>query len=360
MISASRDRLHIDRDSTTSTISRIERRRSLVIVRKRRCPTPPKLIDMEVYRVGPAVRIDCPAKVNLFLEVLAKRSDGFHEIETVIAAISIFDSLIVTENLEGRIQVHCDWAIGMAARRAQVINSGLVREGIASLPPETDNLVYKAAERLRVRAGISSGAAIRLTKRIPLEAGLGGASSDAAAALLALNVLWRLQWPRERLREIAAELGSDVPFFLLEEFPGAMAAICRGRGERVSRLAGVPRWHMVVVKPAAGLSTAAVYRRCIVPAAPTAASRLVEALRSGNLPDAGQSLFNRLQEVAEDLSPPVIELRRIFERLDVVGHAMSGSGTSYFAICRSAAHARHLAGRLRAERYDQVFYASMI
>jgi 4-diphosphocytidyl-2-C-methyl-D-erythritol kinase len=311
-------------------------------------------IRMDVHRSGSAVQVECPAKVNLFLEVLAKRADGFHDIETLMTAISIYDSLIVTEAEEGRIRVTCDWVCGMEAKRAQHGDCELV-----SLPGETDNLVYQAAQRLRSQAGVDQGASIQLTKRIPVEAGLGGASSDAAATLLALNTFWRLNWSREQLAELASELGSDIPFFLLDR-PGSMAAVCRGRGERITKLQGVIRGALVVVKPADGLSTAKVYGQCSVPRAPVSVEPLVSALQTGRWNEIGRALFNRLQEVAERLSPRVREMREICERLDVVGHAMSGSGTSYFAICRSDAQACHLASRLRAMRCGLVFQASMI
>ena len=121
----------------------------------------PPIFNMEVYRVGSAIRIDTPAKLNLFLEVLAKRPDGFHEIDTLMAAISIYDTLIVTGNTEGRIRLSCSWACGLQARR----------DGLPGpLPSEANNLVYKAAGHLLHRAGISQGVAIRLIKRIPSEA----------------------------------------------------------------------------------------------------------------------------------------------------------------------------------------------
>ncbi len=347
--------IHIDRDSTPGTISRAERGGEVDRPPDTLPPASSRLFHMEVYRVGSVVRVDCPAKVNLFLEVLAKRPDGFHEIETLMAAVSIYDSLIVTANAEGRIQVSCDWAFGMEARRARHGDTGLV-----SLPPEQDNLVYRAAERLRSEAGLERGATIHLIKRIPSEAGLGGASSDAAAALLALNSFWDLGWSRQRLVGIAAQLGSDVPFFLLERHAGAMAAICHGRGERITKLENVLRLHIVVVKPPVGLSTAAVYRQCSVPEVPVRVASLVAALQTGQLTKVGRALFNRLQEVAESLSPQVCELRRTCERSGVVGHAMSGSGSSYFAVCRSAVQARHLAARLRAAQPGLVFHASMI
>ena len=306
---------------------------------------------MEVYRVGSAIRIDTPAKLNLFLEVVSKRPDGFHEIETLMTAISIYDTLIVTGNTEGRIRLTCNWASGLQARQDGYLSP---------LPSEVKNLVYKAADSLSRRAGVSQGVAIRLTKRIPSEAGLGGASSDAAAVLLALNDFWRLEWSREKLAELAAELGSDIPFFLLRPGRGAMAAVCRGRGEQITPVAGASCLHVVLVKPAQGLSTAAVYQRCKIPASARTAAGVVKAWQTGDFRGLGQGLFNRLQEVAEDLSGQVRVLRRTCEQLDVWGHGMSGSGSSYFVLCRSAAQARQVAARLRGKRLGQVFYATTL
>lgn len=312
----------------------------------------PPILNMEVYRVGSAIRIDTPAKLNLFLEVLAKRPDGFHEIETLMAAISIYDTLIVTANTEGRIRLTCNWASGLQARR----DDGL----FGPLPSEANNLVYKAAGHLLHRAGISQGVAIQVIKRIPSEAGLGGASSDAAATLLALNEFCQLGWSREKLAELAAELGSDIPFFLLRPRQGAMAAVCRGRGERITPVAGAPCLHLVLVKPAQGLSTATVYRRCQIPTSAQSAAALVTAWRNGDFKSLGRGLFNRLQEVAEDLSDKVRVLRQTCEQLDVSGHCMSGSGTSYFVLCRSAVQARQVAARLRGQRLGQVFHATTL
>lgn len=307
---------------------------------------------MEVFCDGTKAWIDCPAKVNLFLEVLAKRGDGFHEIDTLMTAISIYDSLFVTTDTEGRLRLTCDWVNGLQSRLGDA--------GLPKLPEEADNLVYRAAKRLADEAGISRGAHLRLVKRIPSEAGLGGASSDAAAALLALNAFWDLRWSRERLSEVAAGLGSDVPFFLQRHERGATAAVCRGRGERMTPVVGMPALQFVIMKPPEGLSTAAVYRQCSVPSDPRSAEQLLNALRTGQIDELGKGLFNRLQEVAEHLSPPVVELRRACEQLDIWGHAMSGSGTSYFAICRSAAQARQLTRRLRARLPGIVFHASTV
>lgn len=220
------------------------------------------------------------------------------------------------------------------------------------LPPPEQNLVIRALELLREDSGCRQGARIRLVKRIPMAAGLAGGSSDAAAALVAGNLGWRLGYSRERLAMLAARLGSDIPFFLL-----GSPALARGRGERLeSCRRNFPLW-FVIAKPPAGLSTAAVYKNCAPSDQPRTVGPLVEALERGNLGESGKQLWNRLQPTARTLSPWIERLEREFAGLDLPGHLMSGSGTSYFGLCRNGAQARALAGRLRQRGIGQVFMA---
>ena len=282
-----------------------------------------------------------PAKLNLFFEVLAKRSDGFHEIETLMAPIDLFDDLFFETDPSGRITVECSWAYGKSCRDPNALGE---------LPDAESNLATRALVLLRDRAGVTDGARLRLIKRIPAAAGLGGGSSDAAAALRAANVGWRLDWPAERLAEVAAELGSDVPFFL-----SGNAAICRGRGERIEDVPGLGSWHAVVARPPVGLSTAEVYRNCRPGCSTRSIEPLVTAMQRGNSRALASSLFNRLEEAADSLSPWIATLRNEFHQLDAIAAQMSGSGSSYFGLFGSARQARRAAVRLRARRVGSVF-----
>ncbi len=297
---------------------------------------------MEATRSGTTWHVHAPAKLNLLLEILARRDDGFHEIETLMVPIDRFDTLAFRPDPTERIGLTCSWAAGEQAAAGQ----------FGDLPTGSDNLAVRAVELLRSRAGLRNGAALRLVKRIPSAAGLGGGSSDAAAALVAANAAWGLRWPTSALTALAAELGSDVPFFLT-----AGAAICRGRGEHVQPVPGARSLHVVVVRPPVGLQTAAVFARCQVPTEPRSLGPLVDALGSGNAARVGQLLHNRLQAPAERLCPWVERLRQEFNRLDCLGHQMSGSGTSYFGLCHNAAHARRVASQLRARSLGSVFAA---
>jgi 4-diphosphocytidyl-2-C-methyl-D-erythritol kinase len=221
--------------------------------------------------------------------------------------------------------------------------------------------VVRALELLRARSGCEHGARVELVKRIPSGAGLGGGSSDAAAALMVANRTWGIGWSAARLAELAAELGSDVPFFLSPK-----AAICRGRGERVERLAGTVPLEAVIVKPPVELATSDVYRaldalpstgdrRMLADRSARCLEALCGVLRRGAWFELGQWMSNRLQAAAATLSPWISRVRAAFGALDFLGHQLSGSGSAYFGVCRHAQHARRLATILRRRQLGLVY-----
>jgi 4-diphosphocytidyl-2-C-methyl-D-erythritol kinase len=226
--------------------------------------------------------------------------------------------------------------------------AGLNGSGLGDLPPPERNIVFKTASLLQERSGCGRGAEIRLLKRIPSAAGLGGASSDAAAVLVAANIVWQLSWSDERLAELAAELGSDIPFFL-----GNGSAICRGRGERIEAI-GPVHLHIVVVRPPVGLSTPQVYRGCQPASTPASVSKLQAGLRRGNWDEIKSALVNRLEDPAARLTPWIGRLRKEFENAGCIAQQMSGSGSSYFGICENARHARRVVGRVRSKQVGMV------
>lgn len=301
---------------------------------------------MHVQWSRSGLEVWAPAKLNLFLEVLAKRTDGYHELETLMTPIAWYDTLTFAVDSTGEISLSTE-------RLAQVPSSDSARlpTNVAeALPTGDQNLVVRAVKLLRERSGVKLGARLHLIKRIPMAAGMGGGSSDAAAALVAANEGWKLGWSREQLAPLAAELGSDVPFFL-----GSGPAICRGRGEKIEPLANLGPLHFVVARPPVGLSTAQVYRACQPATQPKSVSKLVEALRSGWIGRAGQRLHNQLEPAAARLCSWIERLRAEFSRLDFLGHQMSGSGTSYFGLCRHAHHARRMAATLRSRGIAEVY-----
>lgn len=295
---------------------------------------------MRIHRSAVDLVIDTPAKLNLFFEVLGKRADGYHEIETLMCPIDLCDTLCFRTIPEDSVKFDCR-CVGA---------DGLASLGHPQVPTGPDNLVVRAIELARRRANVRDGARVFLLKRIPAAAGLGGGSSDAAAALVAANQGWQLGRSQHELADWAAELGSDVPFFL-----AGGPAICRGRGELIEPVVGIGDLWFVVVYPPEGLSTAAVYDACRPAEQPRQIKPLLEAVQRGDLRQLGRNLWNRLEEPAEQLSPWIERLRREFGGHDCVGHGMSGSGSSYFGVYRHARHARRNARRLYAKGLGAVF-----
>jgi 4-diphosphocytidyl-2-C-methyl-D-erythritol kinase len=296
---------------------------------------------MQIHHTPVEVIVQAPAKLNLFFEIIAKRSDGYHEIETLMCPITIFDTIRFSQESSGNIEFQCELSLGF---------SSLSSTESGKIPVDNNNLAVRAVELLRQHAGIRAGAKLELIKRIPTAAGLGGGSSDAAAALLAANLAWGLNWPLNELVRLAAELGSDVPFFLARG-----PAICRGRGEQVEPVDALGTLHFVVVRPPTGLATEAVYRVCRPAERPLSVMPLIHVLQQGDKNEAGRMLFNRLLPTALMLSPWIETLRGEFDRLDCLGHGMSGSGSSYFGLCRHARHARRIARRLKMLNIGIVF-----
>ncbi len=273
-----------------------------------------------------------PAKLNLFLEVLGRRDDGYHELETLMVPAELGDELSFQSVAEGDVELECLYPVDAATVRDEI-------------PPGEDNLVVRAVQLVRDRFGVTSGARLRLLKRIPAAAGLGGGSSDAAAALRLANVGWNLGLSADDLAPLAERLGSDVPFFLK---PGP--AVCRGRGELVEKIDGLGRLQVVVAKPREGLSTARVFDAWRPGSRPVQSSRpLIDALRRGDLFSVGRLLFNRLEATAMGLVPSLRTLAEKLSRIGISNCHMSGSGTSLYGLCQHARQARRAAAWLRGQ-----------
>jgi len=276
-----------------------------------------------IREVAGGVEVLAPAKLNLFLEVLARRPDGYHEIESLMVTVDLYDTLTVTALDSGAIVLECD---------------------DPTLPTGSANLVVKAASRLKAATGCARGARLALTKVIPAQAGLGGGSSDAAATVRALDRIWNLGMSAGQLDAVAAEIGSDVPFFL-----HGPAAVCRGRGERVQPMTLRQPLHFVLAAPHVGVSTADVYQHLRPPETPRPIGPVLGALAHEGHANLGGSLFNRLQPVAETLRPELVRVRDALASLDppLEGSLMSGSGSAYFGLCRDSAAAHRAAEILR-------------
>ncbi len=260
-----------------------------------------------------------PAKVNLFLEVLGKRPDGYHEITTLMVAVRLFDTLVFRAADE--LTLHCS---------DKRLSGG------------PDNLVLKAANLLRERTGCKKGAHIRLVKRIPMAAGLAGGSTDAASTLTALNRLWQLGLSANDLAKLGGEIGSDIPFFFRTP-----AAWCTGRGEIVAPVKLPIPLDFVLLCPSFGLATAAVYKNVGVPEQPSSGEQIRAAIAKADVDSIGNFMHNRLQLAAEKIEPRSADYAQMLADTKPAGCLMSGSGSTLFALCRSADEAVRAAASLK-------------
>lgn len=270
-------------------------------------------------RRGRRLALRASAKVNLALEVLSKRADGYHEIATVLQTVDLADRVILEE-----------------ADTLQVC------AGVPGVPEDGSNLALRAAHALRAAAGVERGVRITLDKRIPVAAGLGGGSADAAAVLVGLNRLWGLRWPRARLQELAIGLGMDVPFFLR-----GGAALGTGRGEVLTPLPA-RSLALVLVVPRRPSSTREAYAH-VTPdhwGDGRRVKALAEALQRGTLREVAARLYNGLERVVVPRYPEVERARAAVLAAGGLGAVMSGSGPTVVGVARSREHARALQARL--------------
>ncbi len=269
------------------------------------------------------LRLRAPAKVNLYLRVVGKRPDGYHEIETVFERIDLADELTFEEQSQ-EITLTCT---------EPTLSCG------------DENLILKAARLLQHTGRTNRGVRIHLTKRIPIAAGLGGGSSDAAATLLGLNALWGLELEPQELIRLSARLGSDVPFFL----GGDPFAIGRGRGEVCETLQTTRRLAHVLVCPNVPLSTKAIYESAQfdLTAPKPSLTMVTHALSNGSLGELAHGLWNDLEPEAIRRCPVITRIQSQLLQLGCMSAHVSGSGPSVFGLCRDFAHAQDVAAQLQ-------------
>ena len=272
--------------------------------------------------------VQAPAKVNVYLEVLGRRPDGYHEIRTVMQAVSLCDELSFAPRADGAVTLSCEHP---------------------DLGDPNENLVTRAARALQAHCGVLRGADITLRKRIPVGGGLGGGSSDGAVALLALAKLWNLDIPPAELAGLAAGLGADAAFFIR-----GGTALCEGRGERVTPLACPVPMHYVLVAPRCHSVTRDIYRawRSGLTGCDATRKNVIEALNTGNAALLAASLRNDLQETALALQTELRQLRgrlrKAEEDLGFEGVMLTGSGASSLVVAEGEHEAVRMANRLSA------------
>ncbi len=268
-----------------------------------------------------------PAKINLSLKILGGRNDGFHELDTLIAPISLYDEIRIDKRrLRKGIEFRCD---------------------DSSIPQGDDNLAVRAAKAFFDTTKIEPAVSIELKKKIPHGAGLGGGSSDAASVLLALNEMFKTKLSREALAEIAEPLGSDVPFFLFQS-----AAVCKGHGEIVMPVKLQRQFSILLLKPAFAISTAWAYSRW-------QHSREIPGIRYQAQEFVGQTFANDLERPVFEKFVFLAQLKMwLLSQSEVGASLMSGSGSTVFAVMRENADADSVATRAKAKLDPELWTCS--
>lgn len=288
------------------------------------------------------ITVKAYAKINLTLDVLGKRPDGYHEVQMILQPLELHD-LVHLRRTGGECRVVCH------------------DEGV---PAGEGNLALRAARVLIGATGFRGGAEILIEKAIPVAAGLAGGSADAAAALSGLNRLWGLGLSIEELSGLAARLGSDVPYCLLNR-----TALAEGRGEILTPLPPAPRIPVVLARPPwdyEGHKTAEVYRRwnssragARVSARPET-SGMIRGLTTGNVSEIARHLGNALEPAAIELCPAIQPLKTAMAEAGALGVALSGSGPTVFALAESEEAAKHIAEAARPLAGKVIITATLV
>lgn len=281
-----------------------------------------------------------PCKVNLLLNILGRRADGFHEVESLMHPVALYDELSFSRSRAG-IELSCS---------------------DPALPTDSQNLVHRAAGLFLKASGVTDGVRLHLEKRIPLAAGLGGGSANAAITLLALNELFGSPLDHDCLFSLAASLGSDVPFFLRET-----PALATGRGEQIHAVPFFPllnRAAFLLVHPGFGIASAWAYQQLQrFPAAlngrPGRAQRLVELLRTKDLRAAGAEFYNSLEAPAFVKFPLLCLFQEFFRDQGAPAALMSGSGSTTFAIAESQASAQALVESFKG-KFGNTYWTAIV
>ncbi len=282
--------------------------------------------NCEINRIS----LKAPAKINLFLEILGKRNDGYHEIETVMQEIDLVDNLQFEEIQEG-VKLKCN---------------------DKNIPSDENNLVCKAANLILNECGIKKGVLISLEKNIPVGAGLGGGSSDAAATLKALNLLWKIGLNDAELMEFAAKLGSDIPFFIKGK-----TSLCSGRGEKITPIEVKSEMNYLVIFPHVNISTTTIYRNLKIDLTKKIidVSSFLDALKHRKLADISKLLYNRLEEVIFATYPDLLDVKSALDHFDFCGLSVSGSGSAFFGLCKDKQQAEAIKSKIELSSIGNVF-----
>lgn len=264
-----------------------------------------------------SIWINAPAKINIGLDVLRRREDGYHEVKMIMQSIRLFDRLTLTKTKEAGIHLHTN---------------------LHFLPVNEDNLVYRSAKLLMDEFGIEGGVDIELEKRIPVAAGMAGGSTDAASCMLAMNDLYELGLSKKSLMKRGVTLGADIPYCILKG-----TALSEGIGEKLSTIPKTPDCYILIAKPGIHVSTKFVYTNLVLDenTVHPDIDRMILAMKNNDLPDLCRHLGNVLETVTIPAHPEIDTIKKCMMEHGALGSLMSGSGPTVFGIFDDLEKAKH-------------------
>lgn len=267
------------------------------------------------------IEVESYGKVNLALDVLYKRDDGYHEIDTIMQQISLRDTLIL-ENTKGK--------------------DIEIRSNKRDLPLDSSNLVYKAWKSLGEKTGIKRGIRVNIQKQIPIAAGLAGGSSNAAATLRGLNSLWNLELSEDELHSLALRLGADVPYCLM-----GGTAHARGIGEKLTKLKAFKDKHMLLFNPGIQISTACVYKNLKIDESKRIdIKKMIEYIESDDLLNVAKNMENIMEKTVIEKYPVIGTIKEEMNKCGAIGSLMSGSGATVFGLFDDLDRLNHCKAKL--------------
>lgn len=255
-----------------------------------------------------SIWINAPAKINIGLDVLRRREDGYHEVKMIMQSIRLFDRIVLTKTSEPGISLHTN---------------------LRFLPVNEDNLIYRSAKLLMDEFGIEGGIDIQLEKRIPVAAGMAGGSTDAASCMLAMNELYELGLSKRSLMKRGVTLGADVPYCILKG-----TALSEGIGEKLSTIPKTPDCFILIAKPGIHVSTKFVYNNLVLDehTVHPDIDRMIAAMKQNDLKDLCQHMGNVLETVTIPAHPEIAKIKECMMENGALGSLMSGSGPTVFGI----------------------------
>lgn len=275
-----------------------------------------------------------PAKLNLSLDVISKRDDGYHNVEMIMTTIDLSDRVAIHELKEDKIE------IGLESR---------------FVPSDERNLAYKAARLFKETYHIENGIHIDIEKSIPVSAGLGGGSADAAAVLRGLNRLWSLHIPMQELADLGARIGSDVPFCVFGH-----TGVATGRGEIVNRLPSPPSCWVVLAKPDIGVSSGTIFENVkLETLMHPETAKIIDALYENDYPKLCHHIGNALEEVTFSMYPEVRRIKNKMAQAGAEGVLMSGSGPTVYGLVKHESKAQRIYNSMKGF-CKEVYYVRLI